>query len=463
VRRLFGVLLLAPLGAFLFEAAAHGLETAPPWGAWGNTLVLAGTATALSLALGLPAAFALAHAKSAWPVVLVSIPLVVPPVLAASLWLGLRLPWPGPAGCGAILAATHWPVVALLGWAALSRVPAAELDAAAVHGVSVLRPVQRRIRGSVGAAALLVFLLAAAEFSVPSTFTVPTLGYVVFERLSAFDSGSAAAAAAPLAALAIATGIGLSRAPLLPQAGVPRPFLTGRALLGARLLAATAVLLTVLLPLAVFALTAGSPFRAARVHADGLLWSFGTAGVSATGLVLWSLSRGGRDPLEAGWLASLALPGIVTALGALVLANRLGVQAPLVGSGALLVFCLMARAAWVAWAPLRDPVERGQLEAAELAGLSRFATWRRIVLPALWPRALAAGAIVAALSIAEVGPAVLASPPGGQPAALHLLNLIHYGYNDTVAALSLLLFAAAAILAGVGIHVGRLHRVPVGR
>jgi ABC-type Fe3+ transport system permease subunit len=387
--------------------------------------------------------------------------MLLPPALAAAVWLGLRLPWPGAVGCGAILAATYWPVVALLVRAALSRIPASEVDAAELHlesGTTLRRVVWPRLRPTVAVSALLVFLLAAAEFSVPSTFTVTTIGFVVFERLSALQAGAAAAAGGPLALLAVGAALAISRVPLLPQSRGSRPFLGGRVLRAVRGVALLAWLLTAALPAAVFAVTAASPLRAVQAHADWFLWSFGTSAAAAAGLVVWSAVTPGRSALEGGWLASLALPAVVPAIGALVAANRLGVQGPLVETGVLLVLCLMARYAWVAWTPLREPVERGPLEAAELAGLSRWATWRRIVLPAILPRSLAAGAIVMALSLAEVGPSVLVSPPGGQTVVLHLFNLIHAGYDDTVAALSLVMLAAAGILAWTGCHVGRLHR-----
>jgi iron(III) transport system permease protein len=133
------------------------------------------------------------------------------------------------------------------------------------------------------------------------------------------------------------------------------------------------------------------------------------------------------------------------------------------GSGWVFVWALASRFALVAWLPLREAVEPAQLEAAELAGLGRARIWARIVLPAALPRALAAGAAVFALVLAEVGPAVLLAPPGRQTGTQRLFNALHYGYDGTAAALALSLVAGAAALAGLGVYAGRLARPEIGR
>ena len=56
----------------------------------------------------------------------------------------------------------------------------------------------------------------------------------------------------------------------------------------------------------------------------------------------------------------------------------------------------MARFAFAAWLPLREPVDRRQLEAAELSGLSPVRTWWRIVAPA-WAASIACRAMVAVM------------------------------------------------------------------
>ena len=89
---------------------------------------------------------------------------------------------------------------------------------------------------------------------------------------------------------------------------------------------------------------------------------------------------------------------------------------------------------------------------------SRACLWRwRITAPALLPRAAAAGAIVFVLALGEIGPVVLLSPPGKVTASQHLFNLMHYGYDEVVASIALLLFGATALVTWSGMHVGRLR------
>ncbi len=462
--RAIGLLLLAPLGAFAAEAALGGglsLSTR----AWGNTLALAGTAALLALAAGVPAGFALAQARRRWPFALTLVPMLVPPALWAALWMALRLPTPGAAACGLMLAAGAWPVVALLVAASLARIPRAQIDAAELAGGRVVRTVAwPHARPAALAGALVVFLLGASEFSVPATFAVPTVSSVIYEKMSAFEFAAALSAALPLVALAGALAFVLRRVPAVPQSAPSRPFLSGAPLHAARAIAAVAWLATAALPAVVFARTVGSVGRFAQVvsiHAESLAWSACVAGAAAGLLVAWASLSPTRSRLEPLWLAALVLPGVVPALGALTLAGHLGVQAPLAQSGALLVLALMTRFAWVAWMPLREPVERAQLEAAELAAMPRARAWRRVTLPALWPRAAAAGAIVFVLCLGEIGPCVLLGPPGRQTAVQHMFNWMHYGYDETVAAMALVLMAAAALFSWVAIHVGRRAPDPV--
>ena len=460
MRRAVGVLWLLPLAAFAAQSAAGAGAFSAAWRPWGNTLAMAGSCALLALAAGLPAAAALAHAPRLAPFALA--PLALPPVVAASAWMALRLPSPGPWACGAILAATLWPLPALLGWASLMRMPRAELEAASLRfGTAELlrRIVWPHARPGLAAGGLLVFVLAASEFTVPAAFALPTVGTRVYEHLYAFQGREAAATALPLLVLAGAAALLLRRVPSIPRAGEPASFLgaTARRLAAAAMLVLAA--LTALGPALLFAWTLRTPAAFARAMAsdgESLLWGAFFAGATALALVLWSSTARGRSRLEPLWIASLVLPGMVPSLGIL------GLGLP-TGSGLLLVWALASRFAIVAWLPLRDAVDPAQLEAAELSGMSRFRAWRRLVLPAAWPRALAAGAGVFALALGEVGPAVLLAPPGRQTGVQRLFNALHYGYDGTAAALALSLVAGAAALAWMGAYAGRHARPELGR
>jgi ABC-type Fe3+ transport system permease subunit len=380
--------------------------------------------------------------------------------------MAARLPAPGASGCALLLGGLYWPVVALGLDASLRRLPADAIDAASLQlsGPRLLRRVVwPHVRPALAGAALLVFLLAASEFTVPALFVVPTVSMTVYEEMSAFRTRSAAAAALPLIVLALGLAWMLRRAPSLPSSSPARPFLAGPLLAAARGTAGLVWTASSFLPAALFALRAGSFFENTRTNLEPIGWGLLYAGAAALLLVAWSSLAGPRrSALEPLWLSTLLLPGVVAGLGALKVAERSGLHPFLAPSGALLVLALMARFAFVAWLPLREPVERSQIEAAELAGLSRFRIWKSLLLPAMLPRAAAAGAAVFALALGEIGPAVLLAPPGRMTAVQHLFSLLHYGYDGVVASLALFLFGATALVTWSATNVGRIgtNRLP---
>jgi len=469
VTRAIGVLLLAPVGAFLLDAIAGAGDFAFPGRAWLNTFVAAGVATAIACGFGIPTGALLAQTRRRWLLAITAVPLAFPPAVLAATWMGLRLPIPGAAGCGVVLGCATWPAMALTVAASISGIPRAEIEAAELH-LSRARTIRRVVwphaRFGIAAGALLVFALATAEFTVPSTFAVPTISYVIYERLAAFEFASAAWAALPLLAIAGAAAACLRRVPSLSSQAITGAWLRGPARWATGGVAAAAWVLTVALPAGVLAWGVGSGsrwMRALSIHAGALGWTAVFALVTAAALVLWSAAGRGRSRLEPLWLVTLLLPGAVVALGTLRLADRTGLQSVVGGTAALLVFALACRFAAIAWLFLREAASPSSMEAAELARLSRWVTWRRIVLPALLPRAAAAGAIVFALTVGEIGPAVLLSPPGRQTVTQHLFNLMHYGYDDAVAALALSILGGTAILVWMATFVGRPNLAPVGR
>jgi ABC-type Fe3+ transport system permease subunit len=456
--RVVGLLLAAPLAGFALEAALGAGGFHLHLRAWGATLVVAGGASLVSLLVGIPAGAALAHTRRTLPRTLTLFPLLLPPVLAAAAWLAARLPVPGAPGCALLLGSLYWPVVALLLDASLRRLPADAVEAASLalppHR-TLTKIVWPHVRPALLGAALLVFLLAASEFTIPALFVVPTLSMTIYEEMSAFRSASAASAALPLIALSVGLAWLLRGLPVLPSASPIRPFLSGPLLTASRLWAGFAWIATALLPATLFSLRAGSFLKNAEMNLDVIGWSLVVAGTCSVLLVAWSSLAGpGPSRLEPLWLATLVLPGVVAGLGALRIAETSGILPYVAPSGALLILALMARFAFAAWLPLRETVERSQIDAAELAGLSRFRIWWRVLFPAMLPRAAAAGAVIFVLALGEIGPAVLLSPPGRMTAAQHLFSLLHYGYDGVVASLALFLFGTAILVTWSAMHVG---------
>ena len=82
--RVIGLVLAAPLAGFLLEAALGAGSFTFPLRAWGTTLIVAGGATLLALALGIPVGLSLAHTTKSLPRTLTLFPLLLPPVLAVA-------------------------------------------------------------------------------------------------------------------------------------------------------------------------------------------------------------------------------------------------------------------------------------------------------------------------------------------------------------------------------------------
>ncbi len=449
MKPLAGLLLALPLAGFLLEALLGAGGFRLPLRAWIHTAVLGGGATLVALLFGLPAGLVLAGTTRTWPRALTLLPPLLPPVLAAAAWSGAGLPSPGLFGCAFLLGCLYWPVVAFAFEASLRRLPGAALEAATLQlpsGLVWRRVVWPHARPAIVAAALLVFALAASEFTLPATFVLQAIPMLVYEEMSAFRYAAAAGAALPLLALAAGLAFRLRRLPALPAVGAAGPLPRSRT---SWIFAVAAWMLTVLAPLAIFA----RGFRpGTTLPLESLAWSAGVAASVAVLLVAWSWLTPGRSKLEPLWLALLILPGVVAGFGLLAPAGRLGIVAP---AGSLLLWAFAARFAFVAWLPLREPVEPAQLEAAALAGLGRARTWWRIVRPASAPRAFAAGLLVFVLCLGELGPAVLLAPPGRQPLVQHVFTWMHYGYDEAVASACLLTAATVAAGAWIVAYAGR--------
>jgi iron(III) transport system permease protein len=445
--RALGILWALPLAGFALEALLGAGAYRLPAREWLHSAAIASGATLTAAALGLPAGFALARTRSAWPRALTLLPPLLPPVIVAAAWSGAGLPAPGAAGCAFLLGLLYWPIPALAVEAGLRRLPAAALDAASLQlsRRAILRHVVwPPLRPLVAGALLLTFALAASEFTLPATFVLPAIPMRVYEELSAFRHASAAAASLPLLVLVGAVALRLRRLPELPAPAAPARLPGGAPAAAAGIGLALAWTLSLGVPFAVFgrdALRAAAPVDV-RTCLEALAWGAAAAGTVAVALTAWSWGAAGRrSRLEPLWLALLVLPGVVAGFGLLAPLGRAGVVAP---EGSLFLLSLASRLAFVAWLPLRGTVEPAQLEAAALAGLPPVRTWWRIVRPATAPRALVAAALVFVLAFGELGPSVLLAPPGRQTLVHHVFNWMHYGYDGAVASACLLTAATGA-------------------
>jgi iron(III) transport system permease protein len=104
-----------------------------------------------------------------------------------------------------------------------------------------------------------------------------------------------------------------------------------------------------------------------------------------------------------------------------------------------LVRALPLVALWL-WSQFTS-VPQDLLEAARSEGAGPFAQLMRIALPLRRLGIAAAAGMALVLSITELSGTLLVAPPGVTPISVRIFQLLHYGVDDRVAALSLSVFA----------------------
>jgi ABC-type Fe3+ transport system permease subunit/DNA-binding beta-propeller fold protein YncE len=443
------------------------------WSLLGNSLLFSGLTAALAVALGLAAALALTGlggAARAAGLVFTALPLVLPPFLAANCWLDLLgqtgawrawLPvnlYSLPAAAG-VLALLLWPVTALLVSAAWQKLDPALFEAdPRLRGAWLLRRLLLPAAApALAPAAVLTFVLALNNFSVPALLQVKVFTVEIWLRFSTqYDVAGALLASLPVLAAPLGLLVWLRRREVpwprwhsrLPAAGF-RHSLGGGWFALALGLAGLAALLAVGLPLVRLvsdprtwtqlppALAAGRPALGATLVLSGLTAVL----VVGLGLGLRRVPGGGVS-----WVLFF-LPGVLVGVGLIALLNRPSL-AWFYRGPAVIVLALVLRYLALGRQGARlavEGVDRDLSDAARLFG-ARGWDWMRLVL---WPQAaptLAATAyLVYLLCLWDVETVVLLQPPGWETLALRVFNLLHYGHHPQVNALCLILLALAAL------------------
>lgn len=87
------------------------------------------------------------------------------------------------------------------------------------------------------------------------------------------------------------------------------------------------------------------------------------------------------------------------------------------------------------------------MEAAHIHARRAWQPWLRVRLPLAVPGMAAAGALVFALTLGELGATLMVAAPGHGTLTMRIFDYLHYGSSDAVASLGVVL-AGAAVLAG---------------
>ncbi len=472
---------LAPLGCMLLRiesADLAGLLDARTLSLLWRTAWVGAGAAALSFALGLPYGFLVARTDIPAARFLRQaglVPLLIPPVILA---MTMSVVWTDVRGASAIvlvLGVSAFPLVAVFSARAFERIDARREDAALLAGGlrAALAMELPLVLPAALSGACVAFVLAINDFAVPDYITSIGSKYNVYadEVFASWQSvhapGKAVAAALPLFGLtllvllpalllrkrgAMATYDGDFRRPEALALGAWRwpAFLAAAALLG----------LTALLPILRLAWEAGggqrgwSPAhlgasfaRAIDVGRADLQRSLFFAGSAAVLSVLPALVLGHalERSRRGSWLeplvvAPIALPAILLGIGYIALWNHAW-STELYASGAVVVMLFLGRflcfpvlAARGATAMLDPRLE----EAAQLAGAGPLRRLFSIVQPALRTSLLGGAALVFVFGMRELDAAILV-PAANGTAMFRVYNAIHFGRDDFVAALALLI------------------------
>lgn len=469
-----------------------------------NTLVLTvGTAT-ISLPLGVCLAVLLF--RTSFPgrrilLILMAVALFVPtPVLIAS-WRGM-LGFDQPLATGMApaiwihtLAAIPW-VAFIVGIGLTWVEPELEDEAAQIVGPwRVLGLVTMpRARASILAAALVVALQTSTEAGVAEMMLVPTLAEEARRQFALSDEAGLARTlllslpgliAVWAGVLVVLAYLETNLPPLTPPTRTLRPLDVGwpslRAIVGASLVM-------------VIAMPCVSLIWRLGLSGYPSQWSVETAYHSLaveTGLLGKSLVRTLTVSIGTGFLTSCAAlagcwlarearwfrwllfsvatwawvtPGPVVGIGLRGLITALPAgpwMAPLyyAPSPAPLIWVQGLRALPIAvvflW-PVVRMIPREWFEEARLGGAGVVSEFAHVVAPLTWRAALIAGLAASALCLGEVAASGRVETPGWESFTTMLLNRIHYGVDNSLAALAVLMLAS---IGGAALTIAGLTRI----
>lgn len=443
-----------------------------------NTIALSGLASLAAVALGAALAILVARTdlfgrRSVFFAAVAQL-FIAPHLLAIAGQYLFGTRFAGLAAAVAVLAISYYPLAFLIVLAGLASVDSSQEEAALLveDRGAVLRGITLRlVRPHVLASFIFVSLLCLVEYGVPDILRLNTYPVEIFAQFSAYyDNAGAAALSAPLVLVAFLllicaqrligrrrfAGFGTSRmAPgVRMELRAWRIYIVG--------LVWTVCGASVLLPVSVFARQVASSNRSlvSMIGSAPIGFSIAMAALGATCITLLAFpvayaaeraKPAGRNWILLLGLLPLAIPATVVGIGLIALWNRdFGV--PIYGSWVMLVLGCTARFspfAVVVLAASLKLVSRQQEEAALLIAPGWLGRVLRIVTPQCKAGILAAWAISFVFCLGELGTSLLVMPPGTETLTLRLFNLMHYGAQDIVALLALLVVAGGLAVSGI--------------
>lgn len=471
---------LVPIGAMFARMSPGDFEALfDPRTAdlFGRTLLLGSGSAGIALVLGLPFGFLVARtdvplARLLRPLGLV--PLLLPPLMIAMTWMVVA-PIHGAWAAIAILGVATFPLVAVFSARAFERIEAGLEDAARLAGGrrAILRADLPLVLPSALTGAAFAFVFAVNDFSVPDYVTAVGLEKFNVYADEIFASwridkspGDAVATALPLIALTLIALVPALVARRRETASVSNRFRAPeRIRLGAwrwpaGLFCVAAVALGAGIPIGRLVWEAGGGpegFALAKLQGafgralelaradvqNSLVYAAATATVSVlVALILGhALARARRGRLfEPVVLLPIAVPAILFGIGYIATWNHAltanfydgpGIVILLM-SGRFSVFAILVLSGAVAM------LDRRLEEAALLCGASPLRRLTSVVAPALASSLGGAWVLVFVLALRELDAAILV-PAANHTAMFRVFNAVHFGRDDFVAAMALLL------------------------
>jgi iron(III) transport system permease protein len=461
------------------------------WPLLQNSLLVAGTTTALAVGFGLVAALWLATLGARGRTVFLALAIValaLPPFLVTNCWISLLgetgvlrkwLPF-GIYSLGGtvwILSLLLWPITLFAVLAAWRRLEAAQFECEpAMTGFALLRWLLiPGAKGELALAAVLTFVLALNNFAVPAILQTKVLPDEVWVRFNTqFDTLGALKLSVPLILAPIVMLLWVSRRgiawPRIQGSVSARVFkrqLGSSGRVGCGVMVGLLGVLSVGLPLAQIVMAwrtwaeLSGAIEASAVPIWNSFWFAALAATVVVGMALVFCSHRGKEAetkrapqvrlltsaaMMVNWLPFF-IPGVLLGIALIKIFNRPALAWFYQSAGiVLLAFGIRYFAlAWTATRHALASVDSDLTDAAKLEGATRWQLFRFVIGPQIAPQMFAAWYVVYLLCLWDVESIVIVQPPGTETLALKIFNLLHYGYAAQVNALCVALLGLAVL------------------
>lgn len=458
-----------------------------------NSLYLAFGTACLSVIIGAPLGFLIARTDiyfNRYFKYLYLVPLLISPYINAIVWISLlgqkgsinlffmklfSLQEPiftiyGIKGAIWVLSLSYFPLITLLTVSGLHSMNQKLEEAGRLTKTEfgVLKGITMPlITPYIISGVIFVFIFALSSYGVPSLLRVNVFPIEIFAQFSAYyDNSSATALSAPIVFISILL-ILWQRKYMGKKSYVTLENSSGKARI-IKLKKRKGIIsvypffilfLSVVTPLFVLFLRSGSLtvyLTAFKTASSQIISSFTLAFAAATLMVILGffiscvIERSkvrGRALMDILTFIPFAVPATVLGIGLILVWNRPVVEM-IYGSSLIIIFGYVSRfIPFVirAISANMKQVNRNLEEAAVMANVSWITRVSRISIPLLAPGLLAGWAIAFILSMGELGTTLLVIPPGEATLPIRIYTLMHYGANQLVAALCIILIAMTLI------------------